>query len=420
MNVLWLVNFPFNEASISFNKGNQFFGGWIEGAFNEFINETSFKLTICFPLEIEENLKVISKSNYTLIAFKKSPKKPWEIDKNYENIFKFIIQKYKPDLVHIWGTEYSHSLQFFEVFNNPARTIISIQGLVSFYEKHYLDGLSSSDLDIFSFRDFVKGESLFKQVKNFYKRGLNEIKLLKLANNVIGRTDWDLACVKQINSNIRYFKCNEIVRKLFYTSDWNINNIQRFSIFVSQSSYPIKGFHQILKALLILKKKYPKIILRTTGANILKKPFFKKTTYELVLSNFIKRHKLEKNIDFLGFLSDSSIIKEYLNAHLVVLPSAIENSSNSLSEAMILGVPIIASYVGGNKNFIVHFENGLLYPFNEFYTLSSLIETIFSDDTIANKLSQNAKKAKFNFFNPTENNEMLKSIYFSINSIYDL
>ena len=77
---------------------------------------------------------------------------------------------------------------------------------------------------------------------------MNEKKILQNVSNVIGRTEWDRKCVMSINQRCHYYHCNETLRDTFYEGSWNIENIQRYSIFVSQAYYPIKGLHILISA----------------------------------------------------------------------------------------------------------------------------------------------------------------------------
>ena len=83
------------------------------------------------------------------------------------------------------------------------------------------------------------------------------------------------------------------------------------------------------------------------------------------------------------------MINEYQNAHIFICPSSIENSPNSVGEAQIIGVPTIASYVGGIPDMIEHGKTGLLYRFEEIEMLAHFIRTIFINKELALQLSKN-------------------------------
>ena len=60
---------------------------------------------------------------------------------------------------------------------------------------------------------------------------------------MIGRTDWDEACTKEINPKVQYHFCNESLRDSFYSGSWEYQNCEKHSIFMSQAATPIKGLH---------------------------------------------------------------------------------------------------------------------------------------------------------------------------------
>lgn len=91
----------------------------------------------------------------------------------------------------------------------------------------------------------------------------------------------------------------------------------------------------------------------------------------------IRQYKLEKHVTFLGTLNPEDMCMAYINTHIFVSASSIENSPNSVGEAMILGVPTISSDVGGVKNMLVHEQEGYIYPFDEPYMLAYYIKKIF-------------------------------------------
>ena len=106
----------------------------------------------------------------------------------------------------------------------------------------------------------------------------------------------------------------------------------------------------------------------------------------------IHKYNLENKVIFLGALQAEQMKEHYLNSNVFVSASTIENSPNSVGEAMILGVPTITSDVGGVKEMLVHGMEGYIYPMDEPYMLAYYIDMIFSDDALATKLGKAAKK----------------------------
>ena len=80
--------------------------------------------------------------------------------------------------------------------------------------------------------------------------------------------------------------------------------------------------------------------------------------------------------------------QRYLKSNVFVSASSIENSSNSVAEAMLLGVPIVSSFVGGCTSLIEHGVNGLLYQADAPYMLAYYICKIFDDKDTASSISR--------------------------------
>ena len=76
-------------------------------------------------------------------------------------------------------------------------------------------------------------------------------------------------------------------------------------------------------------------------------------------------------------MNEEQICARYLSANVFICPSSIENSPNSLGEAQLLGVPCIASYVGGIPDMIPNKQCGSVYRFDEVVMLAAEICAIF-------------------------------------------
>lgn len=413
MRILWIVNtiFPYPASQIGQEKCC--FGGWLNGLANKIKENKEINLAIATVY----NGKDIKKFEDGVITYYLIPGLPAiKYNSKLEAYWEKVNNEFKPDLVHIHGTEFAHGLSFKKACPN-VKVITSIQGLTSVIAKVYYAGLDTQEiLKNITFRDLLRHDSIFQQKRKFANRGKNEIELIKKSDAIIGRTTWDYANIKEIDANAKYFSVNEILREEFYDkSEWNIDKIERHSIFVSQASYPIKGFHMILDSIYILKDKYPDIKVYVSGYNLIASQGLtnkiKTAGYSKIIRKKIRQYKLENNIIFTGNLNAEDMKKMFLKANVFISSSIIENESNSLSEAAILGLPTISSYVGGIPDRIVNNENGLLYPFTETAMLANCIETIFNNDKFATSLGSNAREYYKKILNPENNVNQIIEIY---------
>ncbi|MPM55906.1 D-inositol-3-phosphate glycosyltransferase [bioreactor metagenome] len=140
---------------------------------------------------------------------------------------------------------------------------------------------------------------------------------------------------------------------------------------------------------------------------------FRLTSYERYLKHIIIESNLFDHVFFLGQLDEEAICQQYLASNVFVCPSSIENSPNSVAEAMILGVPTVCSDVGGVKDFIQHGKNAFLYPADEWYMIPYYIDKIFSDESVCNSISLEAKKIREKY-DIAENGKTLINIYHDV------
>ena len=308
-----------------------------------------------------------------------------------ERIWQNVKEESQPDIVHIHGTEFPHGLAYVRACG-ANHVVVSIQGLVSVIARYILGGLNVNQLSRYiTPRDIVKS-SVLSMPKTYRERGEYERELISRVKHIIGRTSWDREHVWAINSKAEYHACNEILRDGFYkATKWNINTCNKHRLFLSQVYSPLKGAHMVIQALPLILKEFPDTQLYIAGVNPMKhdtlKEKIKFKTYPNYLYHQLKDACLMEHVHFTGALDERQMIDQYLKSHIFLCPSSIENSSNSIGEAQLLGVPCVASYVGGTPDMITDGRTGLLYRFEEYEMLAYNICQIFKNDRIAQELS---------------------------------
>lgn len=127
------------------------------------------------------------------------------------------------------------------------------------------------------------------------------------------------------------------------------------------------------------------------------------------LAQLANRYSLSDRIQMPGFCDD--IFSMLSTAHLFVLPSLHESSPNALIEAMGIGLPCIASSVGGVLDLIDHQENGLLIPPRASGALAEAINDILTDQELAVYLGRNARQKIEEMFDNNKSIQQLEAVY---------
>lgn len=414
MKLLWLCNIA--PAAVQEQISGRAVGGlWLDSVLRD-LRQQGFTIRLLCPgTGIDGNVD----DKCSFATFREGL--PYVYLPELETFFCKELDSFQPDVIHIWGTEYGHCLAMVNAAIKKgmiSRLAVNIQGLCSFIAKHYNEGVPYEVQKSGSFRDVMRKDNLLQQQAKFALRGELEIQALEKVMHVVGRTHWDRACISTINPNAVYHHCNETLRSPFYEGTWHYENCKKHSIFAPGCSYPVKGFHYLLEAFAEVLKTYPDATLSLPGNGYPVsgdwKGKLRSTGYQNYLASLIQKYGLEGKIQFLGGLSAEQMRRSYLDANVFVLPSTIENSPNTLGEAMLLGVPCVASDVGGVTTMLTHGKEGFVYQSTAPYMLAWYIRQIFALKDRAEELGQAARSHALRTHNPEENTASLMKIYEAI------
>lgn len=411
MKVLWITNILFPEAEKTLTGRGELrgTGGWMMSSAAMLVQQDGVQLFVATVSTLVRRLEIVKSKQltYYVLPYGKGNLK---YNSEYELYWRQVKEQVQPDIVHIHGTEYTHGLAYINACGSE-RVVVSIQGLKSGIAPYYCAGLSWREVyGNLTFHDLIKG-SIYSEQKAFKNTAKYEREKLCKVSHIIGRTSWDKSHVWAINPNANYYVCNETLRSEFYDeSKWCYDKCEPYSIFLSQGSYPLKGFHQVLKAMPLILQRYPNTIIRIAGSDITYNKglwgVLHFTGYGKIVKRLINKYHLKDKVTFLGPLSAQQMKTEYLRCNVFVCPSSIENSPNSLGEAQLLGMPCVASYVGGIPDMMNGNEENL-YRFEEIEMLAERVCHIFAN----NEKQIDMRSRAFARHNPKENANQLYKIY---------
>ena len=412
MKLLWLCNMAPGIA----REGNDAGGLWIDHVLSDLRKKEDLMIRILFPGNDGKQGSPDDRCSYAAFPFGA----PYDYRQDQEALFASELETFQPDVIHVWGTEFAHTLAMVNVAEKAGlldHLVVSIQGLCSIYTQHYAEGVPYDVQKGYTFRDFVRKDNILQQQGKFALRGNLEVQALQKVRHVIGRTHWDKACTGQIGPQAQYHFCNETLRDAFYEGSWSYDSCQKRRIFASSCVYPVKGFHYLLHAFAQILKQYPDAVLAVPG-----KSFFayslqeklRQSGYQKYLAQLAAYYGLEDKIEFLGNLNADRMKEEYLKANVFVLPSTIENSPNSLGEAMLLGTPCVAADVGGVTTMMAADKEGYVYQPSADYMLADYVQQIFAAGAEAKTMGTAAAAHARITHNPETNLNTLLSIYESL------
>ena len=393
MKVLWFTNTACSAAEKLGIKSHR--GGWLKSLEDELSLLEEVDLSICFyaagtydPFKVSRTAyypvprkNTASKAGrYFNRVFRKTPADNPEI-----KLLLSVIEQVKPDLIHIHGTEDNFGLIQQHV---SVPIIVSIQGILSPYLEKYYAGIPRTEA---SRHESLAQKLSFKSASYLYEKlslkAVREREMLKKTRYVIGRTDWDRRVTRVLSPGSIYYYNNEILRSSFYNANWNKDHFNAKLRIVTISSGAIfKGFETIVKTAKILAS-YPGFSFEWSVIGL-----DEKSTIVTTVNNWLKMNLTQLNIMLLGSLSEEKVVEVLCNADIYCQVSHIENSPNSLCEAMLIGMPVIATAAGGTSSLLQSEREGILCQDGDPYALGGSVIELSNDFLLAKKYGRNARE----------------------------
>lgn len=263
-----------------------------------------------------------------------------------------VIEHFRPDVIHVFGTERSFGLL---CGRTEIPVVIHLQGLMGPTLNAWVPpGYAMRDCVFASGRSPIRAALSLRAIAFNRHAAEREREILSNCRFVTGRTAWDSAFASLYAPRARYFHCEEALRPLFLEAA--ARTVPERPVFVSTLSGPLyKGHDVVLKT--------AKILCETGHGD------FEWRVFGVDQIRFAER-KTGIRADAVHVWPMGKVPPERLRDALLgctayVHPSYVDNSPNSVCEAQVLGVPVVATNVGGVASIVEEGKTGFLVPSND-------------------------------------------------------
>ncbi len=297
-----------------------------------------------------------------------------------------VMDSVRPDLVQVFGMESEFSCVVGKV---PVPVVVHIQGILYECAKGFfppgMDGrffLKSG-----SPREWLYRNGVVFNYKEIKVKARIELERYSKVPFLFGRTDFDLGFAREHAPQARYFRMDEVLRPVFYrrAGEHKIVRTGSMKLFTTASETVYKGLDVILRAGKLLKEEYGDDY-QWVVAGI-------RPGSEFVghFERFTGISSAGAGIRYAGSLSSEHLVDEMLKADFYVHTSYCDNSPNSLCEAMMLGLPCLASNAMGIPSLVSESgHSGLLFDSGDYRSLANKVMSLRDDAELKEQFGRGA------------------------------
>ncbi len=408
---------------LSFSRQSSFHGftakeisgcPWVDAQIAEMAKLPDFSVGLGIPVSTGGFNKIHDK-NVTVYLLPNPEEKKYSFRKVYNrlahkpeniNINHYALQTvddFEPDLIQVFGSENPFGLIASETVYP---VIIHIQGFLTVCREKWFSGMTKwEQVKYTGLKNLLLMRGMFNEYFTFSKRAQREINILKSGKYFIGHTDFDRRFLSLVSRGSIYFHCDEFIRSDFFERKWDVSPGNVIRIISILKAVPYKGIELLVRTILVLREQTSlKIELNVCGVSAMDE--IVRAVQKKLNTNFEAL-----NIRFLGTLGTNELIEQLLRSNLYVNPSHIENSPNSVCEAMVLGMPVISTDVGGVNSLITDSQDGILVQEGEPYSMAGAILDLINNYDFARSIGKAARNRALLRHNALKLREQLLGIY---------
>jgi glycosyltransferase involved in cell wall biosynthesis len=282
------------------------------------------------------------------------------------------VERIQPQIVHVYGTEYAYGLAALRV-SRPV--LVSIQGIISLIRNH--------------------APSLFYTLQSPIEK-----KVVRNTRCFDSRTDWANEYIRSQNPDAKIYKLSRAVNAVFFSEQPAAKGMNL--LFVGRVER-VKGIEDALQAFAIIHREIPSVRLLVAGRG--------SDTYVTAMRTYSRILGISDHVEWLGQRTAVELAGLYAQCSLLLHPTHIDNSPNSVAEAMAAGLPVVASNVGGIPSMVDDGVNGKLVKSGDPQALAKVVLTLLRDDGLRCAISAQAREKAEALFRPDRVAEETMKIY---------
>jgi glycosyltransferase involved in cell wall biosynthesis len=393
MRILWFANAPSDEAFVYLMGRTQNQASWIVALHEEISQKDDIEMGFVFQWSVKKlSTFKIGKTLYFIVPTEFSFFD--RIVNNYLHsvdsekqlaMYLEIVKEFNPDVIHIFGTENNFGL-IQKITSIPC--VVQMQGIINNYRLYYFQSISSKIVLRYSgFIKLLKRSTYFDHFLKFNKQAIREKTILSYTKNVIGFTEFDKRIANLLGNEINYYHIPWLLRRPFYIDKWEYPNQKRFRVIAVMNPNIYKGLETVYRVSMILNELFPNrfefVVAGIPKASIVNK---------LTLKSLKISNQNASNINFLGNIDADKLKCELLSSHVYLHPSLCDTSPNSICEAMIMGMPVISTNVGGIPSLIEDQKTGFLVQSLDYLSIASVLKELMLSPKQCIEIGKNARE----------------------------
>lgn len=377
MNVLWLAAAPHPAKS-----GHP--TPWMTALANSLVAQGDMAITVVsYSSAIDED--EVAVRNGVRYIYLKVPADKWDLLTGYTRRIRRVRQYVNGiadqyDLLHIHGIEQQYHVMGAEV---KIPKVLSAQGFVTEYIKY----LSKKP-------DYAH---VSWTVAGYYER-----RYASSVKHFICRTHWDKSVIRRLQPQAVIHHNWELMRPEFYQAITPLVGEPPAAMLFVGGLNAIKGIREALQTLNLLRSHLP-IRLIVTG-------YGTKTELMQMVSTLDLVNITDDAVEHRGMLTAMQLWAAYHDAFCLLHPSYIDNSPNSVCEAQLAGLPVVASNVGGVSSLVEPYQTGLLTSLDP-ADIARSVEELWTDAPLRRTLTAKARVISLERYDRKHITTETKSIY---------